>query len=162
MSDGASPADPSAPLTAADLVGRRLLKVTTAWYRSADGEPEPLHLWLHLEGLGPVQFHTPSTGVSPLLRAPHGPYEWGEHGSVHVDDDSPDVPLTRFVGQPLRSVREIRHDDGRVDFPAGLRLRFPGGSVRLLGLDDDLLIAHDRHLGAVEAHLHEDGEDHGA
>ncbi|MGW5641066.1 hypothetical protein, partial [Streptomyces sp. NPDC003832] len=30
------------------------------------------------------------------------------------------------------------------------------GSIRLLGLVDALLIAHDQHLGAVEVHLHED------
>ncbi|ANZ14279.1 hypothetical protein SNOUR_04795 [Streptomyces noursei ATCC 11455] len=61
--------------------------------------------------------------------------------------------MTRFVGQSIRSVREIRYGDGRVDFTAGLTLQFRTGSVRLLGLDDDLVIAHDQHLGTVEAHL---------
>ncbi|MFF7994828.1 hypothetical protein ACFZDG_34285 [Kitasatospora xanthocidica] len=79
-----------------------------------------------------------------------------EYGSVSVIDDSPAVPVTRFIGQSIRSVREIDYDDGRVRFTAGLTLQFPGGSVRLLGLVDDLLISHDQHLGAVEAHLHED------
>ncbi|MFI0966442.1 hypothetical protein ACH4S8_34370 [Streptomyces sp. NPDC021080] len=59
-------------------------------------------------------------------------------------DDPPDVPVTRFVGQPIRSVREIDYDDGRAAFTVGLALRFPAGSIRLLGLDDDLLIAQPR------------------
>ncbi|MFD5429473.1 hypothetical protein [Streptomyces sp. NPDC127084] len=65
-----------------------------------------------------------------------------EHGTVSVVDDSPDIPVTRFIGQPIRSVREIRYGDGRVDFTAGLTLQFPGGSIRLLCLDGDLVIAH--------------------
>ncbi|MFJ9447420.1 hypothetical protein ACIRRH_37100 [Kitasatospora sp. NPDC101235] len=143
-------------LFAADLIGRRLLKVTTAWHHYADDDPSLVHLWLHLEGLGPVLFHTPSTGVSLRADQPHGPYSMEEHGSVSVTDDSPDVPVTRFVGRPIRSVRQIGYNDGRVSFTAGLTLQFPGGSIRLLGLVDDLLIAHDQHLGTVEAHLHED------
>ncbi|AUG81981.1 hypothetical protein CFP65_7400 [Kitasatospora sp. MMS16-BH015] len=143
-------------LSAPDLIGRRLLKVTTARHHYADDEPSLVHLWLHLEGLGPVLFHTPSTGVSLRAEQPHGPYSMEEYGSVSVTDDSPDVPVTRFLGQTIRSARQIDYDDGRVGFTAGLTLQFPGGSIRLLGLVDDLLIAHDRHLGTVEAHLHED------
>lgn len=145
-----------AELFAADLIGRRLQQVTTAWHHYSDDERSLLHLWLHLEGLGPVLFHTPGTGLSLRVDQPHGPYSMAEHGSVSVVDDSPDVPVTRFVGQPIRSVREIGYEDGRVDFTAGLTLQFPSGSIRLLGLDDDLVIAHDQSLGAVEAHLHED------
>ncbi|MFE3649332.1 hypothetical protein ACFXO2_16100 [Streptomyces sp. NPDC059152] len=140
----------------ADLIGRRLLQVTTAWHHYADDEPSLLHLWLHLEGLGPVLFHTPGTSLSLRREQPHGPYAMEQHGSVSVVDDAPDLPLTRFVGQPIRSIREIEYADGRVDFTAGLTLQFPTGGVRLLGLVDDLVIAHDQHLGAVEAHLHED------
>ncbi|MFD9124565.1 hypothetical protein [Kitasatospora sp. NPDC059571] len=143
-------------LFAADLIGRRLLKLTTAWHHHADDDPSLVHLWLHLEGLGPVLFHTPSTGVSLRPDRPHGPYSMEEYGSVSVIDDSPDVPVTRFVGQVIRSVRQIDYNDGRVSFTAGLTLQFPKGSIRLLGLVDDLLIAHDQPLGAVEAHLHED------
>ncbi|MFF5703580.1 hypothetical protein ACFY7H_13890 [Streptomyces sp. NPDC012794] len=143
-------------LPAADLIGRRLLKVTTAWHHYADDGPSLVHLWLHLEGLGPVLFHTPSTGLSLRADQPHGPYSMEECGSVSVIDGSPDVPVTRFVGQTIRAVREIDYDDGHVGFTAGLTLRFPSGSIRLLGLEDSLLIAHDQHLGAIEAHLRED------
>ncbi|WP_181442367.1 hypothetical protein [Streptomyces tateyamensis] len=71
-------------------------------------------------------------------------------------DDSPNVPVTRFVGQTIRSVRQIAYNDGHVGFTAGLTLQFPSGSIRLLGLVDDLLIAQDQRLGPVEAYLHED------
>ncbi|MFJ8025526.1 hypothetical protein [Streptomyces sp. NPDC096311] len=140
-------------LLAADLVGKRLVQVTTGWHHYSDDESSLLHLWLHLEELGPVLFHTPGTGLSLRVDQPHGPYAMAEHGNVSVVNDSSDIPLTRFVGQPVRSVREISYNDGRVEFTAGLTLQFPSGSVRLLGLDDDLVIAHDQHLGAVEAHL---------
>ncbi|MET8543052.1 hypothetical protein ABZW03_20725 [Kitasatospora sp. NPDC004799] len=143
-------------LSGADLVGRRLQGVTAAWHRYADREPSLLHLWLRLEGLGPVLFHTPSTGLSLRAGPPHGPHATAPYGSVLVTDDPPQVPVTRFVGRPIRSVREIGYDDGQVAFPAGLALLFPGGSVRLLALVDEPVVAHDRDLGAVEAHLHED------
>lgn len=51
--------------------------------------------------------------------------------------------MTGFVGQAIRSIREIRYWDTRVDFAAGLTLRFPGGSIRLLALDDELVLVHD-------------------
>jgi len=143
-------------LFVADLVGKRLLQVTTAWHHYAEDEPSLLHLWLHLEGLGPVQFHTPGTGLSLRIDQPHEPYSMEQHGHVTVADDSPDVPVTRFVGQPIRSVREIRYRHTPYDFAAGLTLQFPGGSIRLLALDDELILAHDQHLSPVEAYLHED------
>ncbi|MFJ8623406.1 hypothetical protein ACIRD3_11235 [Kitasatospora sp. NPDC093550] len=153
-------------LSGADLAGRRLLRVSAAWHHGAgadDGPPSLLHLWLHLEGLGPVLVHTPSTGLSLRAERPHGPYDMGRHGSVRVTGDPPELPVSGFVGQPVRSVRGIGYDDGRVAFPAGLALRFPGGGVRLLALVDELLITADRRhpgpaeggLGPVEAHLRE-------
>ncbi|MCX4744071.1 hypothetical protein OG455_00840 [Kitasatospora sp. NBC_01287] len=140
----------------ADLIGKRLLRVTAAWHHDGADEPSLLHLWLHLEGLGPVLFHTPGTGLSLRVDRPRELYSMEPHGQVTLADDSPDVPLTRFVGQAIRSVREIHHRDARADFVAGLTLQFPGGSVRLLALDDELVLAHDRYLGPVEAQLHED------
>ncbi len=143
-------------LSVADLVNKRLLRVTTAWHHYAEDEPSLLHLWLHLEGLGPVLFHTPGTGLSLRTDQPDEPYSMDPHGHVTVTDDSLDVPVTRFVGQSIRSVREIRYRDARIDFAAGLTLQFPSGSIRMLALDDDLVLACDQHLGPVEASLHED------
>ncbi|MFE9558225.1 hypothetical protein ACFYOD_32675 [Streptomyces sp. NPDC006703] len=115
-----------------------------------------LHLWLHLEGLGPVLFHTPRTGLSLKIDQPHEPYSMEQHGHVTVTEDSPVIPVARFVGQTIRSVREIWYRDNRIGFAAGLTLRFPSGSIRLLALGDDLILACDQHLGPVEANLHED------
>lgn len=143
-------------LFVADLVGRRLLRVTTAWHCYAEDEPSLLHLWLHMEGLGPVLFHTPGTGLSPRVDQPHGPYSMEDDGHVTVTDDSSDVPVAQFVGELIRSVREIRYRDTCVDFAIGLTLQFPSGSIRLLALDDELVLAHNQHLGSVEAYLHED------
>ncbi|MFD5270885.1 hypothetical protein [Streptomyces sp. NPDC058335] len=112
-------------LSAADLIGRRLLHVTTARHHHSDDERPLLHLWLRLEGLGPVLFHTPGTGLSLRVDQPHGPYSMAEHGRVSVVDDAPDVSVTRLVGQPIRSVREIGYEAGRVDFTAGLTRQFP-------------------------------------
>ncbi|MFE6049354.1 hypothetical protein ACFQ6N_01190 [Kitasatospora sp. NPDC056446] len=106
-------------LLPADLVGRRLLKVTTAWHHYADDDPSLVHLWLHLEGLGPVVFHTPSTGLSLRVEQPHGPYAMDEYGRVSVADDPPDVPMARFVGQPIRSVRQIEEPSLLTDFLVG-------------------------------------------
>lgn len=145
-------------LSASDLVGKQVLKVTTSWHHYAGCEPSLLHLWLLLEGLGPVQFHPPGTGLLLRRDQPHEPYSMDEYGHVTVTDGPPDVavPVTPFVGQRIRSVREIRYRDARVDFAAGLTLQFPDGSIRLLALTDDLVITRDQHLGTVEAYLHED------
>ncbi|MGV9313908.1 hypothetical protein ACWDR0_17220 [Streptomyces sp. NPDC003691] len=127
-------------VSAEDLVGKRLLRVTTSWHRYGDEDRSLLHLWLHLEGLGPVQCHTPGTGLSLRTDRPHEPYSMGEYGSVLVETDTPETPLTRYLGEPIGTVREIRYDDGRVRFPAGLALCFPEGTIRLLALDDELIV----------------------
>ncbi|MEV4436576.1 hypothetical protein [Streptomyces sp. NPDC049585] len=143
-------------LDAADLIGRRLLRVTAAWLQHDGVTPSLLSLWLHLEEMGPVLFHTPSAGLSLRTASAGELYQVGECGSVSVVDDPPDLSVTRFVGQPIRSAYQIVYRDGRTGFSAGLTLRFPNGTVRLLALDDDLVIAGDQDLGPVEAHLHAD------
>ncbi|MDI2129562.1 hypothetical protein [Yinghuangia seranimata] len=140
------------------LVGRRLLRVTSAWYHYGDNEPELLHVWLHMDGLGPVQAHTPGEGLALLLTKPHEPYTMDEYGSVTLDDDSPDVALTRFVGETVRAVRSITYRDGRFASPSGVVLEFDGGRVRLLAFGDGLVVGDDRRLGTVEACLHEEDD----
>ncbi|WP_236652271.1 hypothetical protein [Streptacidiphilus neutrinimicus] len=143
-------------LSPTELVGKQLLHVTTSWHHYPGHQPSLLHLWLHLESLGPVQIHTPGTGLLLQKDQPHEPYSMDEYGYVTVTDGPPDVPVAQFVGQRIRSVREIRYKDSHVDFAAGLTLQFPARSIRLLALDDELVIASDQHLGTVEAYLHED------
>lgn len=79
-----------------------------------------------------------------------------QYGDVKVAYDAPNIAVTQFIGQPIRSVREITYRDARVEFVAGLTLQFPGGFVRLLALDDELILAHDVDLDGIAANLHED------
>jgi hypothetical protein len=143
-------------INAEDLVGRRLLKVTMSWHHYEETEPSLLHMWLHMDGLGPVRFHTPDDGLSMEIDQPHGPYDMDEYGYTTVEDDLSDFPMTRFVGQQILSTREIRYRHDNLDFAVGIALQFANGSIRVLSLADELVLAHDQHLGPVEAHLHEE------
>ncbi|MFE0458917.1 hypothetical protein ACFW1A_06600 [Kitasatospora sp. NPDC058965] len=142
-------------INAEDLVGRHILKVTTSWHHYQETRPSLLHMWLHLDGLGPVRFHTPGDGLSLEIDQPHGPYDMDEYGHTTVEDDLPDFPMTRFIGQRICSVRQIRYQHGDHDFAVGMTVQFPGGTIRILNLADEIVLAHDQHLGPVEKHLHE-------
>ncbi|UNO43465.1 hypothetical protein [Streptomyces sp. MST-110588] len=142
-----------------DLVDRRLLHVTTSWHHHQETEPSLLHMWLHMDGLGPVRFHTPGDGLSLEINRPHGPYDMDEYGHTTVEEDPPGFPMTRFTGRRILSGREIRYQHGNLDFAVGITLRFASGSIRVLAFGDDLVLAHDQHLGPVEAHLHEAGDE---
>ncbi|MFI1584737.1 hypothetical protein [Embleya sp. NPDC020630] len=141
-------------INAEDLVGRHLLKVTTSWHHYQETEPSLLHMWLHMDGLGPVRFHTTGDGLSLEMDQPHGPYDMDEYGHTTAEDDPPEFPMTRFIGRQILSVREIRYQDGDYDFAIGITVRFPGGTIRVLNLADEIVLAHDQHLGPVEVHLH--------
>lgn len=143
------------PVAAADLVGARLTGVTAARHqRQSATAPHLSHLWLHLERLGPVLFRTPGEGLSFRSDAA-GPAT--TTGTTATTTDPADLPLTRFLGQPIRSVSAVEYRDGGTAFTAGLALGFEGGRVRVLGLDGALLVVGpDGHLGGVEARLHED------
>ncbi|MEY9877814.1 hypothetical protein ABH931_007338 [Streptacidiphilus sp. MAP12-33] len=137
-----------------DLVDGRLLKVTTSWHHYPEIEPSLLHMWLHVDGLGPVRFHTPGSGLSMELDEPHGPYDMDEFGHTTVEDDLPAFPMTRFVGQRILSAPEIRYRSEHLDFAIGVALRFESGTVRVLNLGDEIVVADDdEHLGPVEEHL---------
>jgi hypothetical protein len=142
-------------INAEGLVGRRLLQVTTSWHHYEATEPSLLHMWLHMDGLGPVRFHTPGDGLSMEIDQPHGPYDMDEYGHTTVEDDLPDFPMSRFVGQQIHSTREIRYQHDNLDFAVGIALQFASGSIRVLNLADEIVLAHDQHLGPVEADLHE-------
>ncbi|MEV7119191.1 hypothetical protein [Kitasatospora griseola] len=142
-------------INAEDLVGRLLLKVTTSWHHYPETEPSLLHMWLHMDGLGPVRFHTPGDGLSLEIDQPHGPYDMDEYGHTTVEDDLPDFPMTRFIGQRILSVREIRYQRDDYDFAVGIAVQFPEGTIRILNLADEIVLARDRRLGPVEEHLHE-------
>ncbi|WP_406095043.1 hypothetical protein [Kitasatospora purpeofusca] len=99
-------------------------------------------------------FRTPGSGLSFQADATGATDESAASGTTA---DPTDLPLTRFLGQPIRSVGAVEYRDGRTAFTAGLALGFEGGRVRLLGLDGALLVVGpEEHLGGVEARLHED------
>ncbi|WP_241748421.1 hypothetical protein [Streptomyces sp. M3] len=143
-------------LYASDLLGRRLLGVT-----AEGGTPaRPSRLRLHVEEVGAVLLRAAGPGLS--LSADPGAGAGAGDGvgmgadAVPVTGAQGCAPVRRFVGQPIRSVREVRHRDGRVDRACGLAFRFADGGFRVLVLDGELVLAHDRLPGAVEEHLHED------
>ncbi|GAA3024499.1 hypothetical protein GCM10020229_39710 [Kitasatospora albolonga] len=116
-----------------DLVGRRLVRVTAAWQQPEAAEPSLLHMWWHLEDLGPVRFAAQDGGLTLDLTPPD---------PVHtpVQDDPPGFPMTPFVGEPIRSVRRVRHQYGAEDFADGITVRFPTGSIRVLNLANALVL----------------------
>ncbi|MFE2856528.1 hypothetical protein ACFXJO_36080 [Streptomyces lavendulae] len=63
--------------------------------------------------------------------------------------------MTRFVGRRILSVREVRYRHGDYDFAVGITVQFPSGTIRVLNLADEIVLAQDRHLGPVEEHLHQ-------
>ncbi|MFJ5230057.1 hypothetical protein ACIQBJ_09170 [Kitasatospora sp. NPDC088391] len=60
-------------VTPEDLVGRQVQGVTCSWFHARDGggEPELLHMWLHMEDLGPVRFHTLDHILDLRIDDPH-------------------------------------------------------------------------------------------
>ena len=111
-------------------------------------------MWLHLDDVGPVRFHTPGAGLSLEIDQPHGPYDMDEYGHTTVEDDLPDFPMTRYVSERILSIREIRYRHENRDFAIGITLQFTSGSIRVLNLADEIVLAQDHHLGTVEVDRH--------
>lgn len=137
--DSAAVADRvSRPVVPGDLVGRRLDGVTVSWHRYPGEEPSHLHVWLSVEGLGQVRLHTPGDAVTLDLDEPHGPYSMAEHGQVTVEPAAPGFPLSRFVGERVEAVGEVR--DATLDAAVGFVLRFPSGGVEVWNRADEIEI----------------------
>ncbi|WP_249400971.1 hypothetical protein [Streptomyces sp. PKU-MA01144] len=79
-------------VNAEDLIGRRLLKVTTSWHHYQETEPSLLHMWLHMDGLGPVRFHTRGDGLSLEIGEPHGPTTWANAATPRSRTTCPTSP----------------------------------------------------------------------
>lgn len=69
---------------------------------------------------GPVPFHTPGDGLSLEIDQPHGLYDMDEYGHSTVEDDLPDFPMGRLIGQRILPVREIRYQHGDYDLEPDL------------------------------------------
>ncbi|MFI6585521.1 hypothetical protein [Embleya sp. NPDC050493] len=143
-------------INAEDLIGRRLLRVTTSWHHYPDTEPSLLHMWLHLDDLGPVRFHTLGDDLDLRIDEPHDHYDLDEYGHVTVEDDPADFPMSPFVDRRIVSLRPIRYRDADIDYVTGVTLQFESGDIRVLAVADELVLAHERHLGTIESHLHEE------
>lgn len=121
------------------LVGQRLLAVTSAVHEF-DGRrsEEPVHLWLHLDGLGAVQCHTAGSGAL-LLHAeePYTAYDMQEHGRVFVVDGGPPA-LAAQVGERIESASRLWQDPPGMT--VGVSLAFPTGAVGVANLSDSLVV----------------------
>ncbi|MFJ2810562.1 hypothetical protein [Kitasatospora sp. NPDC087271] len=132
-------------ICADDLCGRRALRVVCSWFHSTDGdepEPELVHMWLLLDGLGPVLFHTIDHILDLRIDEPHGSYDMGEYGHVTVGDAPDDFPLAPFVGHEILTVRHVRQLS--LDTSVGIVAGFATGDVRILALADDLVVTASR------------------
>jgi hypothetical protein len=78
-----------------------------------------------------------------------------EYGHTTVEDNLPDFPMTPFIGQQILSIQEIRYQHNTYDIAVGITLQFEAGSIRVLNLADEIVLANDHDLGPVETHLHE-------
>ncbi|MFD8703748.1 hypothetical protein ACFV1W_14170 [Kitasatospora sp. NPDC059648] len=127
-------------VTPEDLVGRQVQGVTCSWFHARDGggEPELLHMWLHMEDLGPVRFHTLDHVLDLRIDEPHNPYDMDVLGRVAVGDALDEFPLAPFAGSKVVSVQHIRQRS--IDSRVGFQATFPAGSVRILALADDLVV----------------------
>ncbi|MBV9024012.1 MAG: hypothetical protein JO362_09505 [Streptomycetaceae bacterium] len=113
-------------------------KVTCSWFHYKDDAPELLHMWLHLDRLGPVRFHTLDHILDLQIDEPHGPYDMDEYGYVTIGDAPESFPLSRFVGQEVVAVHHIRQLS--LDTRIGVRLEFQAESVRILAIGDELVV----------------------
>jgi hypothetical protein len=94
-------------------------------------------LWLSVDGLGTLRLHT-LDGLVITRDDVSAPYDLGEHGRVVVEPSGP-APLMERVGEPIEAVSRLEQ------FPpgasVGVLLDFPGGSVGLADLGDELVVA---------------------
>ncbi|MFJ7248469.1 hypothetical protein ACIQWA_28105 [Kitasatospora sp. NPDC098652] len=148
-------------VTPEDLVGRQVQRVTCSWFQASDGggEPELLHMWLHVEDLGPVRFHTLDHILDLRIDEPHDSYDMDMLGNVTVSDAPDEFPLAPFTGSRLVSIQHIRQRS--IDSRVGFELAFQAGSVRILALADDLVVTAARLPGNWEDDLVLDPPDTG-
>jgi hypothetical protein len=120
------------------MVGRSLTAVSSSWHElEGHRSKEPVHLWLSVDGLGTLRLHT-LDGLVITRDAVSAPYDLGEHGRVVVEPSGP-APLMERVGEPIEAVSRLEQ------FPpgasVGVLLDFPGGSVGIADLGDELVVA---------------------
>ncbi|WP_328956062.1 hypothetical protein [Kitasatospora purpeofusca] len=140
-------------VTPEDLVGRQMQGVTCSWFHARDGggEPELLRMWLHMEDLGPVRFHTLDHILDLRIDEPHSSYDMDMLGHVTVSDSPDEFPLAPFAGSGVVSIQHIRQRS--INSRVGFKVTFQVGSVRILALADDLVVTATRLPGGWEDDL---------
>ncbi|WP_157537513.1 hypothetical protein [Nocardioides sp. Root190] len=120
------------------FVGRTLTGMSSSWHEfEGSRSPEPVHLWLFVDGLGSLRFHT-RDGLVITRDGPHVAYDMGEHGRVVVEPSGPQALLER-VGERIRSVARLHASPPGMT--AGVLLEFSGGSVGIADVGDELVVA---------------------
>src|SRR5690349_17544720 len=94
---------PSSLIDPAQLLGQRLVEVTTAWFEFEERRSlEPVHVWLRWHGTGWCMAHT--TGADDLAlsqQAPYESYDMAENGRVVVEPGGGPASLVAAVGGRL-------------------------------------------------------------
>lgn len=120
------------------MVGQTLDGVSSSWHEiEGHRSAEPVHVWLHLDGLGTVRLYA-LNGLVLSKEAVHGPYEMGEHGRILVEPSGP-LPLTEHVGERIEAVSQLVQAPSGIE--VGLVLTFQRGSVGIADLGDELAVA---------------------
>jgi hypothetical protein len=121
------------------LVGQRLLGVTAAVHEFEGARAEePVHLWLHLDGLGAIKCHCAGSGALDLrAEQPYVGYDMQEHGRVLVVPSDSGV-LAAHTGEVVQSVTPLWQQPPGIS--VGLALTFVTGTVGLANLGDSLVV----------------------
>lgn len=120
------------------MVGNTLAGVSSSWHEfEGHRSARPVHVWLHLVGLGTLRLHT-LNGLVITLDDVHEPYDMGENGRVLVESAGPS-PLTKHLGERIEAVARL--DQAPLAMTVGAVLNFQRGSVGIADLGDDLVVA---------------------
>jgi hypothetical protein len=120
------------------IVGHTLAGVSSSWHdfqgrRSA----RPVRVWLHLDGLGTLRLHT-LNGLVITSDDVDQPHELGEYGRILVEEPGPTALIER-VGERIDEVSRLDQDPPGMT--VGFVLHFPGDSVAVADLGDELVVA---------------------
>lgn len=122
------------------VLDRQLVAVTASWHeRAGVVHPLPLHVWLHVEGTGPIQLATGDGGALELVAAdPYRPYDLGAQGRVRVEAAQAAFPFAAHVGQEIVAIDDL--GTRRFDRPLGIVVTFSSGAVAAANLGDELVV----------------------
>ena len=125
-------------LVADDLVGRKVLAVTAAWFvYKTVRSPSPDPVWLNMEGLGQVRCGCAGRGDVALALGDPAGFDMAEAGRVEVEPwDEPSIAFV--VGSVVARVAPLVYQPHEAE--VGFVLETDRGSVAIVNLADDLEI----------------------